>query len=65
MRAVVTRSLEVIAALLTLAALWAFAIAVGACSRPPPPHPETVAPAADDDPAVCHGPDCELPKPKR
>ena len=32
-----------------------------ACSRPPPPHPETVAPAADDEPTVCHGPDCAVP----
>lgn len=61
MRAVVARSIEVLAALLALAALWAFAIAVGGCSRPPQPHPETVAPAADDEPTVCHGPDCAVP----
>lgn len=31
------------------------------CSRPPPAHPETVAPAADDEPTVCHSPDCAVP----
>ena len=32
-------------------ALLAAILALSACSRPPPPHPETVAPATDDHPA--------------